>query len=355
MTGSSRGVNLAFKRLLRSFRGELIIRSMDHSFLTKKIIVTGAAGMIGSGLVRALNNAGFSNLVLVDELGKSLKWKNLLGKLFIEVIHPSHLFEYLKGREGEFSAILHMGACSDTTETDADFLLENNFRFTIRLAEIALKNKIRFIYASSAATYGDGSLGFDDCEESLEKLKPLNMYGFSKHLVDLWMKREGVLKDVVGLKYFNVFGPNEAHKAHMSSFLSKVASNVEKGEKVSLFKSNDPKNFLDGEQKRDFIYVKDAVKMTLGFLEKNEGGIFNIGMGKASSWNEIAKCLFKAYGQRPKIEYVEMPKHLTFQYQNYTKANMDKFFKAFPNYSLVPLEEAVQDYAHNYLATGEKW
>ena len=322
------------------------------------ILITGAAGMIGSCVVRYLNNLGFTNLILVDLLGNSGKWKNLVGKQFSDLVSPTDVFEYLRGREDEIGAYIHLGACSDTMENNADFLAENNYRFTIKLASLALKENKRFIYASSAATYGDGSLGFLDDEEALEALKPLNMYGYSKHLVDLWMKKEGVLGSVVGLKYFNVFGPNEYHKEHMASWVMKNVPKVIQEGKVSLFKSTNAA-YQDGEQKRDFIYVKDAVMMTCKFLEKayfDIGGIYNIGLGEPTSWNSMAKYLFKALKKEENIQYIDMPLNLASQYQNYTCADMKKFFALFPEkLPLTPLQDAVQDYVNSYLLTKSNW
>lgn len=318
------------------------------------IVITGAAGMIGSGIVRHLNDLGNSSLVLVDDLGNTDKWKNLLGKNFVDIITPSKIFEYLSGKESEIEAFIHLGACSDTTETNADYLIENNFRFTIRLAEIALKWNKRFIYASSAATYGDGSLGFSDDENRLEELRPLNMYGFSKHLVDLWMKREGVMNRVVGLKYFNVFGPNEYHKAHMASFIAKTFSKAKNEGTVSLFKSNDLERYADGEQARDFIYLKDAVKMTCAFLSEKGSGIYNIGLGAATTWNQMATYLFDALEKQSLITYIDMPQEIRYQYQNYTCADMRKFHTIFPM-SIMPMHEAVGEYVSNYLLSTARW
>ncbi len=325
----------------------------------QNILITGAAGMIGSGVVRHLNDLGYSRLILVDDLGCGDKWKNLLGKNFIDVISPTILFDYLKGREGEIDAYIHLGACSDTTETNADYLLENNFRFTIRLAQIALKNNKRFIYASSAATYGDGSLGFSDDESSLEHLRPLNMYGFSKHLTDLWMKREGVLNRVVALKYFNVFGPNEYHKAHMASFVLKMTDIAKRDGVLTLFKSNDLPRFAHGEQCRDFIYLKDAVCMTCLFLDpkyKEVGGVFNIGLGRPTTWNQMAELLFLALQKEKKIAYVDMPLELNRQYQNYTCADMRKFHNIFSmDREMTPMHKAVPEYVSDYLLRNARW
>lgn len=325
------------------------------------IIVTGASGMIGSGVVRHLNDLGHTNLLLVDDLKSGEKWKNLLGKQFYDLISKYALFDRLQGKEGEVDSIIHLGACSDTVESNADYLIENNFRYTIRLAEWALKHNKRFIYASSAATYGNGSLGFKDDESALETLRPLNMYGFSKHLVDLWMKREGVLQNVVGLKYFNVFGPNEYHKGRMASMVMKMMQKNSDGSTVHLFKSNDAA-FSDGGQMRDFIYVKDAVKMTCAFLEskyRNVNGIYNIGQGKPTTWNFLAEAFFKALEKRTNIAYIDMPADLAKQYQNYTCACMDKFHKIFSSdskyFEMTPVETAVSEYVQEYLVRSARW
>lgn len=333
--------------------------TMDQKFSERMIVVTGAAGMIGSGVVRHLNDLGTDRLLLVDDLGCGEKWKNLLGKRFVDLISPRHIFEYLRGREDEIDAFIHLGACSDTTETNAEYLLENNFRFTTQLASYALRADKRFIYASSAATYGDGSLGFSDDENRLSELRPLNMYGFSKHLTDLWMQREGVLHRVVGLKYFNVFGPNEYHKAHMASFILKMTHVAKNEGTLSLFKSNDIDRFADGEQQRDFIYVKDAVRMSCLFLDpkyRHIGGIFNIGLGQPTSWNQMTQFLFCALEKKSAVSYVDMPPELRHQYQNYTCADMRKFHTIFSmNAEMTPIRKAVREYVSEYLLRDARW
>ena len=320
------------------------------------IIVTGAAGMIGSGVVRRLNDLGKTNLLLVDDLKQSDKWKNLVGKQFVDLISRHKIFEWLVGKESEVDAIVHLGACSDTVETNGDYLLENNFRFTIRLAQWAVEREKRFVYASSAATYGDGGQGFSDDESAIESLKPINMYAFSKQLADLWMKREGFLNRVVGLKYFNVFGPNEYHKGRMASMVLKMMGTANRGEAIQLFKSNDPK-YAHGGQMRDFIYVKDAVRMTCDLLEpefRSVMGIYNIGQGKPTTWNELADALFKSLKKKSRIEYIEMPPELNRQYENYTCADMSKFHKIF-SVQQTPVEEAVLEYVQDYLIDGNRW
>jgi len=320
------------------------------------IILTGGAGFIGSGVLRHLNDRGLKNIVVVDELGTDDKWKNLVGKQFIEILDKSVLFEWLQGRESEIEAFIHLGACSATTETDASFLLENNYRYSVKLAEYALKYGHRFIYASSAATYGDGSHGFEDDHERLEELMPLNMYGYSKHLFDLWVKNQGLLNDLVGLKYFNVFGPNEWHKGRMASLLYHAFPVAHKGDSVRLFKSSDPSRFPDGGQQRDFIYVKDAVKMTCAFLENDVGGIFNIGRGCTGTWNELASSLYLALQSQPKIEYIDMPQDLMGKYQNYTCADMHKTRNVLKQAAeCQTIQESVFDYVNEHLLTSKRW
>jgi ADP-L-glycero-D-manno-heptose 6-epimerase len=322
------------------------------------IVITGAAGMIGSGVVRHLNLQGHTNLLLVDDLKQGDKWKNLVGKQFVDLISRHRIFDWLQGRDAEVDAFVHLGACSDTVETNADYLIENNFRFTIRLAEWAIERDKRFVYASSAATYGDGRLGFSDDIAQLESLRPLNMYAFSKHLVDLWMKREGVLDRVAGLKYFNVFGPNEYHKGRMGSMVMLMADKARKDGAVKLFKSNDPK-YPDGGQMRDFIYVKDAVRLTCALLKpeyRRVTGLFNVGQGVPTTWNTLADALFKALEKRTSIEYIDMPPDLHKQYQNYTCAEMSRLQKALAGqFPTTPVHEAVREYLQEYLLEGARW
>ena len=322
---------------------------------TQLVVVTGGAGFIGSGVLRVLNDRGIDSIVVADDLGDDGKWKNLVGKRFIEVIPPFELLDWLEGKESEVDAIIHLGACSDTLEMNASYLLENNTRFSMRLAEWALKHEKRFIYASSAATYGMGEEGFSDNEELLERLKPLNMYGYSKHLFDLWLKQEGALDSVVGLKYFNVFGPNEQHKGRMASAVYKLLPTIQNEKKIQLFKTLDKTRCADGEQRRDFIYVKDAARMTCDFLNNAACGIFNIGTGIANTWNDLAKAMFKALDLEPNISYIEMPEQLSKQYQDYTKAETEKITKLGLNTSLFSLDEAVLDYVNHYLIKGQLW
>lgn len=324
-------------------------------FDDKWIIVTGGAGFIGSGVVKHLNDQGFNNIVVVDNLGNGHKWRNLLGKKFFEILHKDQLFSWLHGKETEIEAFIHLGACSSTVESDANYLLENNYRYTVRLAEYALKYNIRFIYASSAATYGDGSNGFSDAHESLQALQPLNMYGYSKHLFDLWALRQGVLGQITGLKYFNVFGPNEAHKGRMASVIvTMVPQAIEQGV-IRLFKSTEPSRFADGDQCRDFIYVKDAVAMTCAFLKKDFYGIYNIGRGMPGTWNQLAKATFSALQLPCRIEYIPTPQDLQGKYQNYTCADMSKYKRTGLQEAKTSLEDAVAEYVDTYLLKDARW
>ncbi len=321
----------------------------------KLIVITGAAGLIGSGVVRHLNNLGHSNLILVDELDHPDKSKNLQEKKYQTLLPISGLFNWLQGRESEIDAFIHLGACSDTLEQNESYLLDNNTRYTQRLAEYALKNGQRFIYASSAATYGDGSQGFSDEHDLLDLLQPLNLYGKSKHLFDLWAKKEGVLNQLVGLKYFNVFGPNENHKGRMASMVYKMIPVIQQEGVIRLFKSSEPEKFVDGGQCRDFIYVKDAVKMTCDFLNDKRGGIFNIGRGEPTTWNQLAVAVFKALNKPSNIAYIDMPQDLVRQYQNYTCAEMNKYSQDKELKFSYDTDEAVKDYVQNYILLDRRW
>ncbi|MHC4573472.1 MAG: ADP-glyceromanno-heptose 6-epimerase, partial [Planctomycetota bacterium] len=269
------------------------------------ILVTGGAGFIGSALIAGLNQRRVSDILVVDRLGTDERWKNLRGLSFADYVEKDDFLEMVlagKAPSG-IEAVLHMGACTDTTETDASFLIKNNYEYSKLLAQWATDANIRFIYASSAATYGDGSAGFSDDEKQIEKLRPLNMYGYSKQLFDLWARRTSLLTKTVGLKYFNVFGPNEYHKGEMRSFVLKAFEQVNARGWVGLFKSHNPR-YADGEYVRDFIYIKDAVDTTLFFLDNPAvGGLFNIGTGKTRTWNDLVKAVFAAMDKKPNIKY----------------------------------------------------
>jgi ADP-L-glycero-D-manno-heptose 6-epimerase len=315
------------------------------------IIVTGGAGFIGSAIVAALNKRGIDNIVVVDDLGSDMRWKNLVNLSFADYINKDDFLELVLEDDfhQDIKTIFHMGACSSTTETNASYLIQNNFQYTKLLASWAFEHDIRFIYASSAATYGDGSKGFSDDEEKLGELAPLNMYGYSKQLFDLWARRHGLLEQIVGLKYFNVFGPNEYHKADMRSFVLKAYEQIRSEGKVKLFKSYNP-DYPDGQYKRDFLYVKDAVDMTLFFMDNPQvNGIFNIGTGNARTWNDMVKAVFAAMDKKPDIEFVDMPENLQKQYQYFTQADMTKLSTAGCKLPITPLELAVTDYVKNYL------
>ena len=316
------------------------------------IIVTGGAGFIGSNLVQALNQMGEDNILIVDHLGDGEKWKNLRNIKFLDFETKEEFIA--KAESGIFDndvwAIFHLGACSSTTEKDADYLIQNNYQYSRKLAMVfAGKPGLRFIYASSAATYGDGLQGYSDETLPGPELLPLNMYGYSKHLFDCWANKTGFLNRAVGLKYFNVFGPNEYHKGDMRSVALRAYFQAKQKGTINLFKSYHPE-YADGEQRRDFIYVKDAVKVTLFFLQKPEvNGLFNVGTGEANTFNRLAHAVFSAININPQIEYIDMPTGLASRYQYYTCARLEKLRKAGFVANFSSLENAVRDYALNYL------
>ena len=315
------------------------------------IVVTGGAGFIGSAIVWKLNQLGKTNIIVVDELGKNEKWKNLVGLKYRDFVNKLEFIEQVLDDVVPYNieAIIHMGANSSTTEKDADHLLDNNFHYTKELSKYCVEKNIRFIYASSAATYGDGSLGFDDDESKLELLRPLNMYGYSKHLFDLWANTNHISDRIAGIKYFYVYGPNEYHKGDMRSVVHKAFEQIRDTGKVCLFKSLNPK-YKDGEQMRDFVYVKDAVDMTLYFLDNpNINGIFNAGAGKARTWNDLVTALFNAVGKPVNIEYIDLPAQLKEKYQYFTEANLIKIKDAGYNQTITSLEDGIYDYVKNYL------
>jgi len=324
-------------------------------FSNSRVLVTGGAGFIGSALVWALNRRGCEDIVVCDILGTNEKWRNLTPLRFADYIEADALLPRLQnGALGKFDFILHMGACSATTEKDASYLIRNNYEFTKDLAVWSLAKKARFVYASSAATYGDGSAGMEDDDTKLDTLRPLNMYGCSKHLFDLYAKRAGFLDKITGLKYFNVFGPNEDHKADMRSLVHKSFAQVQNENVIRLFKSY-RKDFCDGEQKRDFLYVKDAVAMTLHLAaNKKAGGLFNIGSGRARTWIGLANSVFAALKKKPEIEFIEMPETIRDKYQYFTQADISRLRAAGYKEKISSLEDAVADYVQNYLAPDKR-
>jgi ADP-L-glycero-D-manno-heptose 6-epimerase len=318
---------------------------------SKRILVTGGAGFIGSALIWALNRRGIQNILVADYLRSDEKWKNLVPLRFADYIEGDDLLRLVREaspRIADIGAVFHLGACSATTERDASYLIRNNFEYTKDLASWALGTGARFVYASSAATYGDGARGMDDCGD-LAPLRPLNMYGYSKHLFDLHSQRLGMQDSIVGVKYFNVFGPNEGHKGDMRSLVHKAYGQVVESGVIKLFASDKPE-YADGEQKRDFLYVKDAVEMTIHLAETAAaGGLYNLGSGVANSWNTLARGIFAALGRDPKIEYIPLPEVLRAKYQYFTQADIGKLRASGYTKPVTPLVEAVRDYVQNYL------
>lgn len=319
------------------------------------ILVTGAAGFIGSVIVKHLNDKSVEDVLLCDHFEEGDKWKNLRDLKYDSFIQVEDLFDHpiWKKTDG-LTAIYHMGACSDTTELNMDFLYENNTLFTNTLLALAAQKNIPIVYASSAATYGSGEQGYDDDHAGIRKLKPLNKYGYSKQLSDEWILRQKKKPKVwFGVKFFNVFGPHEYHKGKMSSVVYQSFNQIKSAGEVKLFKSHRP-DFKHGEQLRDFVYVKDVVNAMIELIDAGKknpslSGIYNLGTGKARSFQDLVKATFLAMGRKPKIEFIDMPAELQNQYQYYTQANMDKLKKALPKFKFMKLEDAVADYVKIHL------
>jgi ADP-L-glycero-D-manno-heptose 6-epimerase len=324
------------------------------------LLVTGAAGFIGSNVVASLNEAGRTDIVVNDVLGGEGKWRNLASRQFADFIPPADLMRWLDGRKLE--AVVHLGAISSTTATDGDLIIEANFRLPLRLFEWCASARTSFIYASSAATYGDGEAGYSDdwSRAALQRLKPMNLYGWSKHVFDLAVVERVARMDKAppqwaGLKFFNVFGPNEYHKGEMMSLVAKRFDDAKAGSAIRLFKSHRA-GIADGEQRRDFIYVDDAVAVVRWLLETpSVSGIFNVGTGKARSFRDLMTAMFAALGRKPAIEYIDMPASIRDSYQYFTQAETTNLRRAGYNADFTPLEEAVQRYVTGYLDRPDRY
>ena len=319
-----------------------------------RILVTGGAGFIGSALINALNERGIEDIIVADQLGQDDKWKNLVPLRFVDYLESDHLLSSLdSGRLGHVSTVYHLGAQSATTERDCRYLIQNNYEYTRTLAEWALQRNARFVYASSAATYGDGEQGMSDSSD-ISALRPLNMYGYSKHLFDLHARSQGWHDRIVGLKYFNVFGPNECHKGDMRSVVHKSFEQIQTDGRVRLFKSHHP-DYRDGEQQRDFLYVKDAAAMTIHLAESaSASGLYNLGAGLAKTWLDLVTPVFEALQLPAEIEFIDMPEALRNKYQYYTCADVTRLRNAGWKQNCWDLRAAVIDYVRNYLVTGHR-
>ncbi|MBD67057.1 MAG: ADP-glyceromanno-heptose 6-epimerase [Halobacteriovoraceae bacterium] len=320
-------------------------------------IITGAAGFIGSNIVAQLNDRGIKDIICVDRFRDGNKWLNLRGLQYFRFIHADDFLqpEVLDDLfEDGVTGVYHMGACSSTTERDVDFLMQNNVEYSQILFTYCTHFDVPICYASSAATYGAGENGYDDNEKEISKLMPLNAYGYSKQLMDEWVLAQ--TKTPVkwyGVKFFNVYGPNEEHKGSMRSVVSQAYKQIQDANKVKLFKSHHP-DYTDGGQLRDFVYVKDVVRAMLDLMETDhagKNGIYNLGTGKARSFKDLAEATFKALDKEINIQYIDMPEALQGQYQYFTEANMKKLKTALPTFEFHELEEGVKDYVQNYLAT----
>ena len=324
------------------------------------LLVTGGAGFIGSNVLASLNEAGRSDIAVNDVLGSDRKWHNLAGRQLAEFVSPADLLRWLEGRK--LDAIVHLGAISSTTATDADLLMETNFRLSLRLFDWCAATRTPFIYASSAATYGDGSAGFSDdwSPGALNRLKPLNLYAWTKHLFDLAVVERVARKDKLppqwaGLKFFNVFGPNEYHKGEMMSLVARRFNEAKAGKPIRLFKSYRP-GVADGEQMRDFIYVDDAVAAVCWLLETpSVSGIFNVGTGKARSFRDLMTAMLVALGREPNIEYIEMPESIRDAYQYFTQAETENLRRAGFNANFATLEDGVKQYVNCFLNRADRY
>lgn len=320
------------------------------------IIVTGGVGFIGSNIVAELETQGYKDIVVVDWLGSDDKWKNIAKRELAAIVAPENMLEYINEHEAQIEAIIHMGAISATTEKDVDLIIRSNFELSWKLWEFCRDNHKQFIYASSAATYGDGSLGFVDRNdlEYLNQLRPLNPYGWSKVLFDRKVSREvlekrGTPKQYAGLKFFNVYGPNEYHKGGQKSVVAHIFPEVKAGNEVKLFKSYNPK-YKDGEQLRDFVWVGDCVSVVMWLLKNpNVSGLFNVGTGQARSFYDLAKATWAALGKEPKIGFKDMPETLKNKYQYYTQADLSNLRAKGYNKPMTPLEEGVRQYVQDFL------
>lgn len=320
-----------------------------------RILVTGGAGFLGSAIVWELNRRGITNILITDFLGRDEKWRNLVPLRFFDYLEADDFLQRLEktpGLFGNVSTVFHLGGCSSTTETDASYLIRNNFDYTKTLAHFALDGGRRFVYASSAATYGAIAAGLPETVD-LDSLRPLNMYGYSKHMFDQYASRTGMLPRITGLKYFNVFGPNEDHKGDMRSVVHKAFHQIQETGSVSLFKSYRPE-FRDGEQRRDFLYVKDAAAATVHLAEHEDGGgLFNIGSGEPNTWRALVDAIFRALSLEPKVEFIDMPEYLREKYQYFTCAHIHKLRESGFTQKMTPLSDGVYDYVKRYLVPGK--
>src|SRR6201988_1182176 len=324
------------------------------------LLVTGGAGFIGSNVVAALNDAGRSDVVVCDLLGHDGKWRNLAKRQLADIVPPGELSDWLKGRK--LDAVVHLGAISETTATDGDLVIETNFRFSMRLLDWCTAQGVPFIYASSAATYGDGAQGFDDdpSPAALKQLRPMNLYGWSKHLFDMAVIERAVRGDKLppqwaGLKFFNVFGPNEYHKGTMMSVLARRFTDIKAGRPVQLFKSY-REGIADGDQRRDFIYVDDVVRVMMWLLATPDvSGLFNVGTGAARSFRDMMLAAFGALGASPNIQYIDMPEQIRGSYQYFTQSEVDRLRGAGYNGGFTKLEDAVELYVKGFLDRADRF